>query len=99
MRSAPRILRSHAAAQLDKGKIALRPSYPVAFRMALAIPSFAASLGYSHFLLQPSDEQAAAITEDALASLEHLANMPVELARGVGSSRTQRARARRPDPA
>jgi signal transduction histidine kinase len=61
-------------------QIALRPSYPVVFGMVLVVLSFAASLGYSHFLLQPIDEQALAITENAVPSLQHLANMRVELA-------------------
>ena len=61
------------------GEIALRPSYPVALGMVLVVLSFAASLGYSHFLLQPIDEQALAIAENAVPSLQHLANMRVEL--------------------
>jgi signal transduction histidine kinase len=48
--------------------------------MVLVVLSFAASLGYSHFLLQPIDEQALAITENAIPSLQHLANLRVELA-------------------
>jgi signal transduction histidine kinase len=48
--------------------------------MVLVVLSFAASLGYSHFLLQPIDERAVAITERAVPSLQHLANMRVELA-------------------
>lgn len=68
------------AARTDAGEVALRPSYPVALGMVLVVLSFAASLGYSHFLLQPIDEQALAITENAVPSLQHLANMRVELA-------------------
>lgn len=64
----------------DRGEIALRPSYPVALGMVLVVLSFAASLGYSHFLLQPIDEQALAITESAVPSMQHLTNMRVELA-------------------
>src|SRR6185437_15202615 len=64
----------------DTGRIALRTSYPVAVGMVLVVLSFAASLGYSHFLLQPIDERALAITENAVPSLQHLANMRVELA-------------------
>lgn len=62
------------------GGTALRTRYPVAVGMVLVVLSFAATLGYSHFLLQPIDEQALAITENAVPSLEHLANMRVELA-------------------
>jgi signal transduction histidine kinase len=62
------------------GGLALRTRYPVAVGMVLVVLSFAATLGYSHFLLQPIDEQALAITENAVPSLEHLANMRVELA-------------------
>jgi signal transduction histidine kinase len=65
----------------DSGEIALRNRSPVALGMVLVVISFAASLGYSHFLLQPIDEQALAITEGAVPSLQHLANMRVELAR------------------
>jgi signal transduction histidine kinase len=65
----------------DSGEISLRTRSPVALGMVLVVLSFAASLGYSHFLLQPIDEQALAITENALPSLQHLANMRVELAR------------------
>jgi signal transduction histidine kinase len=67
-------------ADLDSGQIALRPSYPVALGMVLVVLSFAATLGYSHFLLQPIDERALAITENEVPSLQHLANMRVELA-------------------
>lgn len=80
MPSAPRSRRAQITAEFDAGKIALRPSYPVALGMVLVVLSFAASLGYSHFLLQPIDEQALAITENALPSMQHLANMRVELA-------------------
>ena len=79
MASALRSLRAHLAAGPDPGGIALRPSYPVALGMVLVVLSFAASLGYSHFLLQPIDEQALAIAENAVPSLQHLANMRVEL--------------------
>src|SRR6185312_9877946 len=68
------------AADPDTGHIALRPSYPVALGMVLVVLSFAATLSYSHFLLQPIDERALAITENAVPSLQHLANMRVELA-------------------
>jgi signal transduction histidine kinase len=67
-------------ADLDTGQIALRPSYPVALGMVLVVLSFAATLGYSHFLLQPIDERALAIMEKEVPSLQHLANMRVELA-------------------
>lgn len=77
--SAARSLRARMAAKPLMGEIALRPSYPVALGMVLVVLSFAASLGYSHFLLQPIDEQALAITENAVPSLQHLANMRVEL--------------------
>jgi signal transduction histidine kinase len=62
------------------GDMALRTRYPVALGMVLVVLSFAATLRYSHSLLQPIDEQALAITENAVPSLEHLANMRVELA-------------------
>lgn len=62
------------------GETAFRTRYSVALGMVLVVLSFAATLGYSHFLLQPIDEQALAITENAVPSLEHLANMRVELA-------------------
>ena len=75
-----RLLRTHTTAGPDKGWIALRTSYPVALGMVLVVLSFAATLGYSHFLLQPIDERALAITERAVPSLQHLANMRVELA-------------------
>lgn len=68
------------AAEADRGYVALRTSYPVVLGMILVVLSFAVSLGYSHFLLQPIDEQALAITENAVPSLQHLANMRVELA-------------------
>ena len=68
------------AAEADRKYVALRTSYPVVLGMILVVVSFAASLGYSHFLLQPIDEQALAITESAVPSLQHLANMRVELA-------------------
>ena len=71
-------MRSHIG---TTGQIELRPGYPVALGMILVVLSFAASLGYSHFLLQPVDEQAPAIAENAIPRLEHLANMRVELAR------------------
>ena len=67
-------------ADLDTGQIALRPSYPVALGMLLVVLSFAAALSYSHFLLQPIDERALAITQKEVPSLQHLANMRVELA-------------------
>src|SRR6185437_5159037 len=67
-------------ADLDTGQIALRPGYPVALGMVLVVLSFAVTLGYSHFLLQPIDERALAITENEVPSLQHLANMRVELA-------------------
>ena len=75
-----RPLRTHTTASPEAGGIALRTSYPVAVGMVLVVLSFAASLGYSHFLLQPIDERAVAITERAVPSLQHLANMRVELA-------------------
>ncbi|HEY6484728.1 MAG TPA: HAMP domain-containing sensor histidine kinase [Steroidobacteraceae bacterium] len=65
----------------DSGEMGLRTLSPVALGMVLVVLSFAVSLGYSHFLLQPIDEQALAITEGAVPSLRHLANMRVELAR------------------
>ncbi|MGH8289884.1 MAG: sensor histidine kinase [Steroidobacteraceae bacterium] len=71
-------MRSHIG---TTGEIELRPGYPVALGMILVVLSFATSLGYSHFLLQPVDEQALALTENAIPSLEHLANMRVELGR------------------
>jgi signal transduction histidine kinase len=80
MPSARRSLRTHLTASSSADDIALRPSYPVALGMVLVVLSFAASLGYSHFLLQPIDEQALAITENTVPSLQHLANMRVELA-------------------
>ena len=80
MRSAHRSFRAHLAAGYRADEIALRPGYPVALGMVLVVLSFAASLGYSHFLLQPIDEQALAITENAVPSLQHLANMRVGLA-------------------
>lgn len=80
MPSGPRGLRAHIPADPDTGEFALRPSSPVALGMVLVVLSFAVSLGYSHFLLQPIDEQALAITENAVPSLQHLANMRVELA-------------------
>jgi signal transduction histidine kinase len=86
MLSVWRILRARAAAEPETSQIALRPSYPVALGMVLVVLSFAATLGYSHFLLQPIDERALDITENAVPSLQHLANMRVELAhlaRGV----------------
>ena len=86
MSFATRIFRAHAAAGSDTGEIGLRPSYPVALGMVLVVLSFAVSLGYSHFLLQPIDEEASAITENAVPSLQHLVNMRVGLAhlgRGV----------------
>lgn len=67
------------AAGADPGAVALRPSYPVALGMVLVVLSFAASLGYSHFLLHPIDEQALAIAENTVPSLEHLASLRVEL--------------------
>jgi signal transduction histidine kinase len=80
MPSASRSLRARIAAGFDADEMALRPSYPVALGMVLVVLSFAASLSYSHFLLQPIDEQALAITENAVPSLQHLANMRMELA-------------------
>src|SRR6185437_10721979 len=62
------------------GRVALRPGYPVALGMILVIVSFAASLGYSHFLLRPIDDQALSILQDAIPSLQHLANVRLELA-------------------
>lgn len=76
----PQKLRANIAADHDRAEAALRASSPVALAMVLVVLSFAASLGYSHFLLQPIDEQALAITENAVPSLQHLANMRVELA-------------------
>src|SRR5579872_335987 len=64
----------------DTGDSSLRTRSPVAVGMVLVVLSFALSLAYSHFLLQPIDEQALAITEGAVPSLQHLANMRVELA-------------------
>ena len=64
----------------DSGEMALRARSPVTLGMVLVVLSFALTLGYSHFLLQPIDEQALAITEGAVPSLQHLANMRVELA-------------------
>ena len=75
-----RLLRAHTAASSDRGGTRLRTSYPVAVGMVLVVLSFAASLGYSHFLLQPIDERALAITERAVPSLQHLANLRVALA-------------------
>src|SRR6185437_1301814 len=72
--------RVRKAADSDTAEMALRPSYPVVIGMVLVVLSFALTLGYSHFLLQPIDERALAITGNALPSLQHLANMRVELA-------------------
>lgn len=80
MLSASRRLRARIAADSDTGELGLRPGSPVVLGMVLVVLSFAASLGYSHFLLQPIDEQAVAITENAVPSLQHLANMRVGLA-------------------
>jgi signal transduction histidine kinase len=84
----PRKLRANIAADPYTAEVALRASSPVALGMVLVVLSFAASLGYSHFLLQPIDEQALAITESAVPSLQHLANMRVELAHLGRSVRT-----------
>lgn len=81
MGSEPRGLGAGIGADPQKGKTALRPGSPVVLGMVLVVISFAASLSYSHFLLQPIDEQALAITENAVPSLQHLANMRVGLAR------------------
>ena len=80
MPPARRSLRAHLSTGSRADEITLRPGYPVVLGMVLVVLSFAASLGYSHFLLQPIDEQALAITENAVPSLRHLANMRVELA-------------------
>jgi len=64
----------------DSSEVSLRPSFPVVLGMVLVVLSFALSLGYSHFLLQPIDEQALGIVENALPSLQHLANTRVSLA-------------------
>jgi signal transduction histidine kinase len=64
----------------DSGEVSLRPSFPVVLGMVLVVLSFAMSLGYSHFLLQPIDEQALGIMENALPSLQHLANTRASLA-------------------
>jgi len=80
MPSARRSLRVHLTAGSRVDEIALRPSYPVVLGMVLVVLSFAASLSYSHFLLQPIDEQALAIAENAVPSMQHLVNMRVELA-------------------
>jgi signal transduction histidine kinase len=84
----PQKLRVNIAADPYTAEVALRASSPVALGMVLVVLSFAASLGYSHFLLQPIDEQALAITENAVPSLQHLANMRVELAHLGRSVRT-----------
>lgn len=62
------------------GKITLHPSHPVALGMVLVVLCFALSLGYSHFLLRPIDEQALSIMENTIPSLRHLANVRVGLA-------------------
>lgn len=80
MPSPRRTLRVRKAADSNTAEMALRPSYPVVIGMVLVVLSFALTLGYSHFLLQPIDERALAITRNALPSLQHLANMRVELA-------------------
>lgn len=58
-----------------------RPGYPVAAAMLVATVSFAVSLWYSHSLLLPLDARTLTITEDALPSVEHLAQARVELVR------------------
>ena len=92
----PRDRRPEAGA--SPSEASLRASYPVVLGMVLVVLSFAVSLGYSHFLLQPIDEQALGILENAVPSLQHLANLRVALAQlgrhirelattGAGSSR------------
>ncbi len=60
-------------------EVSLPASYPVVFGMVLVVLSFAVSLGYSHFLLQPIDEQALGMLENTIPSLQHLANAQVAL--------------------
>lgn len=93
------MFRAHTTADSDTGEIALRPSYPVALGMVLVVLSFAVSLGYSHFLLQPIDDEALAITENAVPSLQHLVNMRVGLAHlGRGVRELVAAGGAAPDP-
>ncbi len=73
-------LRAHATAGTDTGGASLRLGYPVALGMVLVVLSFAAALGYSHFLLQPIDDEALTLAQNAVPSLQHLANVRVELA-------------------
>ena len=78
---AGRIFGARAAASPDIAEMALRTSYPVALGMIMVVLSFATTLGYSHFLLQPIDERALSIVEHEIPSLQHLANVRVALAR------------------
>jgi signal transduction histidine kinase len=71
---------AHSVAGSATGKITLQSSHPVALGMVLVVLSFALSLGYSHFLLRPIDEQALSIMENTIPSLQHLANVRVGLA-------------------
>lgn len=57
----------------------LRPALPVVIAVLAATASFALSLWYSHSILQPTGEQALAITENSLPSLEHLAQARIDL--------------------
>ena len=100
MPSGPQSLRARMGAKPAPGELALRPSYPVVLGMVLVVLSFAAALGYSHFLLQAIDEQALAITENAVPSLAHLASMRVELAHlGKGMRDLVAAGGATPNPA
>jgi signal transduction histidine kinase len=59
----------------------MRTGLPVVVAMILVVTSFAASLAYSHFLMQRIDERALAISEDAVPGFKHIAVLRHELLR------------------
>jgi signal transduction histidine kinase len=59
----------------------IRPTRPVAIAVLMVVVSFAVSLVYSQFRLQPVTQQALAILDDAVPSIEHLSTVRTELTR------------------
>lgn len=59
----------------------MRPEAPLLLAMLLVVASFALSLAYSHFRLQPVTQQAVAVLDDAAPSIEHLSAVRTELTR------------------
>jgi signal transduction histidine kinase len=50
----------------------LHPAFPVVAAMVLVLGTFAGSLAYLHSVLQPIDQRALTIYEDAVPSIEHI---------------------------